>query len=100
MSEPRKEQSGEVRVNNSAGPAMPLMMVSAGDEVVLARVTGGKPLLLRLAEMGLRPGARFSVVSKGSPGPFIIIVMGTRLVVGQGMAHRMFVRPAQGQGSV
>ena len=33
------------------------------------------------------------VLGKGRPGPFIITVKDTRLVLGQGMVHRIFVRP-------
>ena len=72
---------------------MPLAIASIGQDVILASVRGGRELLHRLAEMGIRPGARFSIVSKGHPGPFIIIMKSMRLVLGQGMVHRMYVRP-------
>ena len=75
-------------------PAMPLAMASIGQEVVLEAVVGGRGFLHRLAEMGLTPGARFLILAKGRPGPFIITVKGTRLVLGQGMVHRILVRPA------
>jgi Fe2+ transport system protein FeoA len=71
---------------------VPLSMVHAGGQVVLCRVDGGHGLLLRLAEMGIRPGARFVVLSKGRPGPYIISFGQARLVIGRGMVHRMFVR--------
>jgi ferrous iron transport protein A len=72
--------------------AVPLTKVEAGRHVVLCRVEGGRGLLLRLAEMGIRPGARFAVLSKGRPGPYIISFGTTRLVIGRGMVGRMFVR--------
>jgi ferrous iron transport protein A len=93
MSEDTKPDAGEPRSADASQSAMPLMLTSAGDEVILAKVNGGRRLLHRLAEMGLRPGVRFRVLSKGSPGPCIVTVMGARMVIGQGMAHRMFVRP-------
>ena len=74
-------------------PAMPLAMASIGQEVALSRVQGGRGLLHRLAEMGLTPGARLRVLSRGRPGPFIIMVKDSRFVLGQGMVHRMFVDP-------
>jgi len=73
---------------------IPLEQASIGQEVVLCRVAGGHGLLHRLAELGLRPGARFSVLSRGRPGPFIVTMRHTRLVLGQGLVHRMMVRPA------
>jgi len=73
---------------------VPLSQIEMGQEVILASVEGGRGLLLRLAEMGIRPGIHFEVLSKGRPGPFIILANGMRLVLGQGMVRRMFVRMA------
>lgn len=76
------------------GPTMPLSQTDPGQEVVLARVSGGRGLLHRLAEMGLTPGAAMRVISRGRPGPIIVEVRGTRLVLGRGMVHRIEVRKA------
>ncbi len=81
------------RPGDDTASAMPLAMASIGQEVALSYVNGGRSLLHRLAEMGLTPGVRFRVLGKGRPGPFIITVKDTRLVLGQGMVHRVFVRP-------
>jgi len=77
---------------HSLGPERPLADVQVGEEVVLARVDGGRQLLHRLTEMGLTPGQAFRVLSRGRPGPFIIMVRQTRLAVGRGMVPRMWVR--------
>jgi len=74
---------------------MPLMMTATGEEVVLASVDGGRGLLHRLAEMGLTPGVRFRIMSKGRPGPFIISLKDSRFVLGRGMVHRILVFPAR-----
>jgi Fe2+ transport system protein FeoA len=46
----------------------------------------------RLMDMGLTPGTRVTVV-KSAPfhGPFEILVRGSRLALGRGMAERIFV---------
>ena len=46
----------------------------------------------RLIDMGLTPGTRVTVV-KSAPfhGPLEILVRGSRLVLGRGMAERIFV---------
>lgn len=75
-------------------PPMPLMMTSEGDIVTLSEIKGGKDLQHRLAEMGLVPGAQFKIVSPGKSGPFIIMLRGTKLMLGMGMVHRITVRPA------
>jgi Fe2+ transport system protein FeoA len=64
-----------------------------GQEVRLAAVRGGRQFQHRLAEMGLIPGARFRIVSRGRPGPFVIDLKGGRLMLGYGMVRRVFVKP-------
>ena len=76
------------------GPALPLSMAAVGQQVVLAEIRGGRRLRHRLAEMGLTPATRFRVVAKGNPGPIIIDLRDSRLVLGRGMVHRVFVRGA------
>lgn len=71
---------------------MPLAMARRGETVELVDVRGGRGLQHRLAEMGLGPGSRFAVDTPGRPGPFVIRVKGSRLVLGHGMVTRIFVR--------
>lgn len=73
-------------------PVMPLQMAQPGETVKLVAIRGGRRLQHRLAEMGLTPGATFRIISRGRPGPFIILIMGTRLVLGRGMIHHITVR--------
>ncbi len=55
----------------------------------------GRVFEKRLMDMGLTPGTRVSVV-KSAPfhGPIEILVRGSRLVLGRGMAERIFVEIA------
>ncbi len=78
--------------NRDGGGAMPLTMASVGQEVCLAEITGSRELQHRLAEMGLTPGMRFSVINKGNPGPFIVSVKGSKLMLGRGTVHRVMVK--------
>ena len=75
-------------------PPMPLMLASVGQEIELVSIRAGRNLQHRLAEMGFVPGARFRVLTKGRPGPFIISLKDTRLMLGHGMVPRICVRPA------
>ncbi len=93
--------SGERKSSVSPAPAgedckaaMPLLLASIGQELTLADIHAGRQLRHRLAEMGLTPGVRFRVVAKGQPGPFIISVKDTRLMLGRGMVPRIYVRSA------
>lgn len=72
---------------------MPLTRVSQGEDVELVRVKGRRGLAFRLATMGLIPGVRIRVESRGGRGPALISFAGTRLILGHGMALRIIVRP-------
>jgi len=74
--------------------AMPLMQAATGEEVKLAEIRGGGRLTHRLAEMGLTPGTRMRIVANNHPGPFIVSVKESRLMLGRGMIDRIFVTPA------
>lgn len=76
------------------GGLMPLGAVPEGAEVLLVRVDCGRGGRHRLAEMGLTPGVRLRVLSRGPRGPLIVLVKGTRLMIGRGIVPRVFVRPA------
>ena len=80
--------------SSAPGPAVPLTMAAPGQQVVLAEIRGGRRLRHRLAEMGLMPGTPFRVVATGRAGPVIIDLRDSRLVLGRGMVHRVFVRGA------
>ena len=53
---------------------------------------GGWGFERRLADMGLTPGTRVTVV-KSAPlhGPFEVLVRGSRLALGRGVAERIYV---------
>lgn len=69
----------------------PLSMVRAGERVKLARVEAGRGLKSRLASMGLVTGAEIMVVSNSHPGPFVISVKDSRMMLGRGMANKIMV---------
>jgi len=73
-------------------PVMPLTMALVGQKVAFVRAEGGYGLMHRLAELGLTPGQKLEILKRG-PGPFIVSVRGTRLVLGRGMVARILVRP-------
>ena len=74
--------------------AIPLTQARGGQDVILVRVEGGREFQHRLAEIGLTPGVRFRVLSRGQPGPFLVSLREGRFMLGQGMVYRMYVRPA------
>jgi len=69
----------------------PLSAVEAGRTVKLAGIEAGHGLRSRLLAMGLVPNVDITVVCNGGPGPFIVNVKGTKIVLGRGMAHKIMV---------
>lgn len=87
-----EEKPRDADRRSCGAPPMPVTLAPVGTHVELAEVRGGRGLVFRLAEMGLTPGVRFTVVSQAKPGPMIINLRGTRLMLGAGMAGRVYVR--------
>jgi Fe2+ transport system protein FeoA len=69
----------------------PLSLVQSGERVRLASIEAGRGLNSRLASMGLLPNVEITVVSNGHPGPFVISVKGSKMMLGRGMAHKIMV---------
>jgi len=82
---------------------MPLTMLRAGETGIIVSVSsnpgekgwkhgGGYRCARRLMDMGLTPGTKIEV-SKSAPfhGPIEVIVRGSRLALGRGMAERIIV---------
>jgi ferrous iron transport protein A len=82
------------REESGANGAVALSSLADGVRARLVRVEAGHGLRSRLTAMGLRPGAEVRVVNNCGAGPFIVAVEGTRIVLGRGMAHKVYVVPA------
>ncbi|MCD6505359.1 ferrous iron transport protein A [Candidatus Poribacteria bacterium] len=70
---------------------IPLSMVGRG-RVRVVNVAGGRGILHRLMEIGVRPGDVVDVLQNG-PGPVIIAKGNLRIGIGFGMAHKILVVP-------
>jgi len=71
--------------------ARPLSKVHAGETVQLAGIKAGRGLNSRLASMGLVPNVKITVVNNSQPGPFVISVKNSKMMLGRGMAHKIMV---------
>jgi Fe2+ transport system protein FeoA len=54
-------------------------------------VRAGRGLQRRLADMGLLPGVHIKMVNSQIPGPVIIDLRGSRLVLGHGVSQKILV---------
>ena len=69
----------------------PLSTIRSGQTVKLAGIEAGRGLNSRLAAMGLLPNVEITVINSGHPGPFVISVKGSRIMLGRGMADKIMV---------
>ena len=68
-----------------------LSMVGVGEMVRVVKINAGRGLNSRLAAMGLVPNTELTVVSNSHPGPFVLTVKGSKIMLGRGMAHKIMV---------
>ena len=69
----------------------PLSLVKAGETVKLVSINAGQGLNSRLASMGLVPDVKITVINNSHPGPFVISVKDSKMMLGRGMAHKIMV---------
>ncbi len=75
---------------------VPLPLLPENSEAVVVEVRGGWGLERRLAELGFTAGARVRVLRSTGPGPVLVLVRGSRVALGRGLAMRILVEPAEG----
>ncbi len=73
----------------------PLSAVRSGERVRLAGIEAGRSLNSRLIAMGLVPNVEITVISNNHPGPFVILVKRSKVVLGRGMAQKIMVNACE-----
>jgi ferrous iron transport protein A len=68
-----------------------LSEIRSGRKVKLVSVEAGRGLINRLVSMGLLPNVEITVINNSHPGPFVINVKGSKIMLGRGMAHKIMV---------
>jgi len=87
-----------MEIKRMEGPIVPLTMLRDGEAGIVVSIRSGHGggrgcgFERRLMDLGLTPGTKVTVV-KSAPfhGPLEILVRGSRLALGRGMAERIFV---------
>jgi len=74
---------------------MPLAMLRDGEGGRVVGVYGGRGLMRRLAELGFTRGERVKVLRSG-PGPILVLVKGSRVALGHGVAMKILVSGDRG----
>jgi Fe2+ transport system protein FeoA len=66
--------------------------IDSGSTGVIVFIHGGKGASHRLAELGLLPGERLTMMYNSGAGPVTIIVKGSKISIGHGLAQKIIVR--------
>jgi ferrous iron transport protein A len=70
----------------------PLMFCNNGETCTVKDIMGGKALNKRLIDLGMNKGTKVKIV-RNEGGRLILSIEGTRIALGQGMAHKIMVIP-------
>lgn len=71
---------------------MPLDQIDTGKTVKIDRIEAGADLKNRLAAMGLFSDQSIRVMRNDRRGQVIVAVKDSRVVLGRGMSHKIFVK--------
>ena len=69
----------------------PLSTVKTGQTAKLVSIDAGRGLKSRLAAMGLLPQVEIKVLNNDRPGPFVISVKGSKMMLGRGITQKITV---------
>ena len=71
-----------------------LATIPINTEAEIVRINAGFRATQRLSDLGLVPGTRVKVVGEAPfHGPLRLVVRGTQLALGRGLAEKVIVRP-------
>ncbi len=74
-------------------PLVPLHKAKQGERLVVKDLDAGQNMQSRMSSMGLKTGDLIEIVSSGFGGQVVIAVGENRLVLGRGMAEKIWVQP-------
>jgi len=70
---------------------MPLTFARENQAVRVLSIRGGRGIAAKLRGMGIRPGALVVPIGKTAGGPVLLMVAGSRIALGKGVAQRILV---------
>jgi ferrous iron transport protein A len=71
---------------------MSLSELKPGGSAVVESILGGKHLRQKLVNLGMIPGSEIRVIRANPMGPMVLDIQGSRIMIGQGMAKRIYVK--------
>ena len=69
----------------------PVAMLSEGEKARIVSIEGGAGVRKKLTDLGILPGKFIQVAHGSGRGPRVLVVDDTKVMVGQGMLHKIIV---------
>ena len=88
IGEPRDVDYYSVKMGNEL---LPLSFLNAGEEGMVVSINAGARFMSRILGMGIHPGDKVRVLSKGHGG-IVVQVNNTRYALGFGMGMKIIIR--------
>jgi DtxR family Mn-dependent transcriptional regulator len=87
-----KKEAHALKRGRAGGAGVALAEMREGSGGTVCEIRGGRGMVHRLAEMGIKPGTALTLVR--GRGPAIVECGGHRLIIGRGMVEDIMVKPA------
>ena len=73
-------------------PSFTLAGAAQGRKYKIDKISGGHGLNSRLLSVGFLPGEVISVINQSVWGPLTVLVKGSKIALGRGIAHKILVQ--------
>lgn len=74
---------------------MSLAMATENENLKIVQIGHGGKFQKRLQEMGIYKDSQIKVIKNDIPGPLIVDVKGSRLIIGRGQAQKIMVEGSE-----
>lgn len=75
-----------------SGGSLPLAFLPEGAAGTVYEIRGGRGASRHLEDMGFAPQARVKVLKSCPPGAMLVMVKGSRIALGRGMAMKILIK--------
>ena len=83
---------GVSKEDDISSNSLTLARAVQGRKYKIERVSGGYGLNSRLLSIGFLPGEVISVINQSGWGPLTVSIKGSKIALGRGIAHKIFVQ--------
>ncbi len=80
------------KMSDISSSSLTLAGAVQGRKYKIDKISGGHGLNSRLLSVGFLPGEVISVINQSGWGPLTVSVKGSKIALGRGIAHKIFVR--------